>query len=119
MAVSVEAPAFIAIGRSFLKGCGFDSHCRPGSFLRNNSRPVMYGAVGSLASSGVLGPFDLGSIPTRAFGFNRVMTLSKLRMYTCALANKLSIPSGSVNCYRQSVEGNSALRSVRGGEVGD
>ena len=54
--VSVEAPTFIAIGRSCLDGCGFDSHCRPGSFLRFNSRPVMYGADGSLASSVVLGP---------------------------------------------------------------
>ena len=31
------------------------SHCRPGSFLRFNSRPIMYGAVGSLVLSGVLG----------------------------------------------------------------
>ena len=51
MAVSVEAPAVIAICRSCLEGCG----CH-GSFLRFNSRPLMYGAVGSLASSGVFGP---------------------------------------------------------------
>ena len=56
MAVSVDAPAFIAIGRSCLEGCGFDSHCRPGSFQRTNSRPVIHGAIGSLASSGILGP---------------------------------------------------------------
>ena len=54
--LSVEAPAFIVIDRSCLEDCGFDSHCRSGSFLRFNSRPVMYGAVVSLASSGVLGP---------------------------------------------------------------
>ena len=51
VAVSVEAPAFIVI---CLKGCGFDSHCRPGSFLRFNSRTVIYGAVSSLASSEVM-----------------------------------------------------------------
>ena len=56
MAILVEALAIIVIGRSYLQGCGFDSHCRPGSFLRINSWPVMYGAVGSLASSGVLSP---------------------------------------------------------------
>ena len=55
-AVSVDTPAFIAIGRSCLEGCGFDSHCRSGSFLRFNYRPVIHGAVGSLASSGILGP---------------------------------------------------------------
>ena len=55
VAVLVEAPAFVVIGHSCLEGCGFDSHCRPGSFLRLKSRPVMYGAVGSLASSRILG----------------------------------------------------------------
>ena len=34
MAVSVEVLVFIVIGRSCSEGCGFDSHCRPGSFLR-------------------------------------------------------------------------------------
>ena len=48
VAVSVEALAFIV---SCSDGCGFDSHCRPGSFLRFNSRPIMYGAVGSLILS--------------------------------------------------------------------
>ena len=51
MAVSVEALVFIVIGRSRSKGCGFDSHCRLGSFLRFHSRPIMYGAVGSLLLS--------------------------------------------------------------------
>ena len=41
MAVSVEALVFIVIGRSCSEGCGFDSHCRPSSFLRFNSRPIM------------------------------------------------------------------------------
>ena len=48
VAVSVEALVFIVIGRSRSEGCGFDSHCRPDSFLRFNSRPIMYGVVGSL-----------------------------------------------------------------------
>ena len=48
MAVSVEALVFIVIGHSCSEGCVFDSHCQPGSFLRFNSRPIMYGAVGSL-----------------------------------------------------------------------
>ena len=39
--VSVEALVSIVIGRSCLEGCGFDSHYRPGSFLRFNSRPIM------------------------------------------------------------------------------
>ena len=51
VAVSVEALVFIVIGRSCSEGCGFDSHCRPGSFLRFNYRPIMYGAVGSLVLS--------------------------------------------------------------------
>ena len=54
--VSVEALVFIVIGRSCSEGCGFDSHYRPGSFLRFNYRPIMYGAVGSLVSSRVLSP---------------------------------------------------------------
>ena len=41
-----------------------------------------------------LGPVDLGSIPARAIGFNRVMTLSKLYTYTCALANQAIHPFG-------------------------
>ena len=60
MAVSVEAPDFIVFGRSCSEGCGFDSHCRPGSFLRFNSRPIMYDAVGSLVSSEVLDPSTWG-----------------------------------------------------------
>ena len=39
------------IGRSCSECCGFDSHCPPGSFLRFNSRPIMYGAVDSLVLS--------------------------------------------------------------------
>ena len=34
VAVSVEVLVFIVIGRSCSKGCGFVSHCRPGSFHR-------------------------------------------------------------------------------------
>ena len=48
MAVSVEALVFIVIGCSCLEDCVFDSHYRPGSFLRVNSRSIIYGAVGSL-----------------------------------------------------------------------
>ena len=51
VAVLVEALVFIVIGRSCSEGCGFDSHCWSGSFLRFNSRPIMYGAVGSLTLS--------------------------------------------------------------------
>ena len=47
VAVSVEALVSIVIGRSCPEGCEFESHCRPGSFLRFNSRPIMYDAVGS------------------------------------------------------------------------
>ena len=49
-AVSVEA-LVIVIGCSCSEACGFDSHYRPGSFVRFNSRPIMYGAVGSLVLS--------------------------------------------------------------------
>ena len=52
----------------------------------------MYGAVGSLVSS--LGTFDLGFILARAFGFDRVMTLSKSCTYTHALANPAIHPLG-------------------------
>ena len=42
VAVSVEALVFIVIGRSCSEGCGFVSHCRPGSFLRFiNYRPTI------------------------------------------------------------------------------
>ena len=47
----VDVLVFIVIGRSCSEGCGFDSHCRLGSFLGFNSRPIMYGAVGSLVLS--------------------------------------------------------------------
>ena len=56
MAVSLEALVFIVIGRSYSEGCGFDSHCRPGVFFIFTSWPIMYGAVGAVVSSGVLGP---------------------------------------------------------------
>ena len=94
MVVSVEALDFIVIGRSCSEGCGFESHCRPGSFLRFNYRPIMYGAVGSLVSSGVLGLSTWVKIPVRASGFDRVMTLSKSCTYTCALANQAIHPLG-------------------------
>ena len=102
MAVSVEAAV---IGRSCSEGCGFDSRCRLGSFLRLNSRPVMYVTVDSLAWSEILDPFDLGSIPARAAVFNRVITLSKLCTYTFSLANEAIHPFGigklvPVNCLR-------------------
>ena len=41
MADSVEALVFIVIGCSCSEGCGYDSHCRLGSFLRFNSRSIM------------------------------------------------------------------------------
>ena len=51
MAVSVEALVFIVIGRESSEGCGFDSHFQPGSFLKFNYRPIVYGMVGSLILS--------------------------------------------------------------------
>ena len=51
VAVSVEALVFILIGHSCSEGCGFDSHCRPDSFLRFHYRPIMYGEVDSLVFS--------------------------------------------------------------------
>ena len=67
VAVSVEKQAVIAIGRSYLEGCGFDFHCRPGNFLRFNSGPVMYVVVGSLAPSGILGPSTWVQFPLEPF----------------------------------------------------
>ena len=58
---------FIVIGRSCSEICGFDSPCRPDSFLRFNSRPIMYGAVGSLVSNGVLGPSTWIKFPLEPF----------------------------------------------------
>ena len=37
---------------------------------------------------------ELGSIPDRIAGLNRVMTMNKLCTYTCALANQAIPPSG-------------------------
>ena len=51
VAISVEAPVFIVIGHSCSGGCGFDSHCRPDSFLRFNFWRIMHGKVGSLVFS--------------------------------------------------------------------
>ena len=51
MAVSLDASAFIVISRNCLGGCGFNSHCHPGSFLIFNSVSVMYSAVGLLSLS--------------------------------------------------------------------
>ena len=82
----------------------------------NDGVTVMYDV---LCSSMRSAPVDLGSIPARAAGFNRVMTLSKLCTYTCALANQVIHPLGVVNWYRQFVGGNSALRSFGCGEIGD
>ena len=41
------------------------------------------------------GWFDLGSIPARAFGFNRVITMNMICTYKCALASQVSNPSVS------------------------
>ena len=41
MAFLVEALVLIVIGRSCSESCWFDSHNRPGSFLRFNYRPIM------------------------------------------------------------------------------
>ena len=46
-----------------------NSHCRPGSFLRFNSWPIMYDMVGSLVSSGVLGPSTWVNFPLEPFDF--------------------------------------------------
>ena len=77
----------------------------------------MYGAVGSLASSEVFGPVDLESGSARAAGFNRVMILSKLCMYTSALANQGIHPFVFGKLVQAIFGSNSALRSVRGDEV--
>ena len=50
MAISVEMLVFIVTGCSCLEGCEFDSNCRPGRFRTFNSRPVMYGEVGSFGN---------------------------------------------------------------------
>ena len=67
-----------------------------------------------------LGPVDMGSIPSRFIGLHRVMNLSKLCTHTCVLANQAIHPVGvgKFNWYRKFVGGNSALSSVRDGEVG-
>ena len=86
MAVSVEALVFIVIGGSCSEGCEFDSHCRPGSFLRFNSRPIMYGAVGSLVLSWSWTRQNLGSFSSGVFGFNCVVILSKDYVRTLCLS---------------------------------
>ena len=78
MPVSVEVLVYIVIGRSCSEGCGFDSHHRPGSLLRFNSRPIMYVAVGSSVSIRLLGPSTWVKFPLEPLDFFRVMTLSKL-----------------------------------------
>ena len=40
-----------------------------------------------------LGPVDLCSIPARAFGFKRAVTLSKLCTYACAPTNQAIHPA--------------------------
>ena len=85
VAVSVEALVFIVIGRSCSEGCGFDSHCRSASFLRFNSRPIMYGAVGSLVLSWSW-TVNLGLFPSRASGLNCVITLGKGYVRTICLS---------------------------------
>ena len=54
----------------------------------------MNGAVGSLALSGVLSPSTWVKFPLKTFGFDRVMIMSKLYTYTCALANQAIHPFG-------------------------
>ena len=68
--------------------------CRPGSFLRFNSRPVIYGTIGSLASNGVVGPSIWLQFTLEPLDLNHVMTLSKLCTYTYALANQALHPFG-------------------------
>ena len=97
----VEPTAFTVIGRSCLEGYWFDSHCPPGIFLRFNYRPIMFGTVGSLVSSGVFGPSTWVQFSFETLDINRVMTLSKLCPYTCALASQAIHPFESVNWYRQ------------------
>ena len=76
----------IVIGRSCLEDGGFDSHCRTGSFLIFNSRAYNVRRGWFVGIEWGLVPVDLGSIPARATSLNRVLTLSKLFTYTCALA---------------------------------
>ena len=78
----------------------------------------MYGAVGSLALIGVLGPLTWVQFPLKPLDLICVMTPSNLCTYTFALANQAIHPFVVGNWYRQFVGGNSALRGVRGGEVG-
>ena len=108
MTVSVEALVFVVVGRSCSEGCGFDSHCQSGSFLRFNSRPILYGALGSLVLSWSW---------TRQFEFISFWCLwiqlcnnlgQRLCAYDLPELAKLSILSRSVNWYRQQVGGNNA-----------
>ena len=46
------------------------------------------------------------------------MTVSKLCTYTCDLANQAIFPFGVGKLVPEMCRGNSALRSVKGGEVG-
>ena len=68
----------------------------------------MYGAVGSLASSGTLGPSIWVQFPLEPLDLIvKWLWASYVRSYMLYLT-KLSIPSGSVNWYRQFVGGNNA-----------
>ena len=64
-----------------------------------------------------LGFIDLGSIPARVFDINHLITLSNTYESTHVLEIAKLSSSRSVNLVRQFVGGNSAWRSVRGGEV--
>ena len=57
------------------------------------------------------------SVPTRALGFNRVMTLNKLCTYSCVLANQTNYPLGVGKLYRQFLRDSTVVRNVRDGEV--
>ena len=83
MAVSVAVLVFIVIDRSWSEGCGFDSHCRLGSFLIFYSQPIMFGAFDSLVSSGVFGASTWVNFLLELLDF-----FSKLCTYTRALANQ-------------------------------
>ena len=58
---------------------------RPGSFLRFNSRPIMYSEVGSLVLSWSWTD-NLGLFSSGAFGFNGVITLGKGYVHTICLS---------------------------------
>lgn len=73
--------------------------------------------VDSLASSQVFGLSTWDQFLLEPLGLI-IIYFSKLLTYSCALAEQAIHPLGSVNLYRKFVRDNSALPSIRGGEVG-